>query len=119
MPKHKASAISRMWFFILFLLILFGGIVVKEAPASQAESGATDIELKKYIDSQGRPESSRGLASYRLTTVKALRASFFAVASAVLIVGRFMIAAQTFTEGARARPQSATPKPGHYCREPE
>jgi hypothetical protein len=38
---------------------LFGGIVVKEALASQAESGATDIELKKYIDSQGRPESSR------------------------------------------------------------
>jgi hypothetical protein len=33
----------------LFLLILFGGIVAKEAPASQAESGTADIELKSTL----------------------------------------------------------------------
>jgi hypothetical protein len=49
MPKHRAGAISRMQFFILFLLILFGGIVAKEAPASQAESGTADIELKSTL----------------------------------------------------------------------
>ncbi len=93
--------------------------MVKEAPASQAESGATDIELKKYIDSQGRPESSRGLASYRLTTVKSLLSSFFAVASGLLIVGRFIICAETFTEGARVSPETVTLKPGEYVWEPE
>ena len=51
--------------------------------------------------------------------MKSLLFSFLAVASGFLIVGRFIICAETFTEGTQVSAETVTLKPGQYIWEPE
>ena len=51
--------------------------------------------------------------------MKSLLSSFLAVASGFLIVGRFIICAETFTEGTQVSPETVTLRPGEYIWEPE
>src|ERR1041384_6554026 len=51
--------------------------------------------------------------------MKPLFSSFFAVASSLLILGCFIICAETFTEGVQVSPETVTLKPGEYVWEPE
>src|ERR1041384_5016561 len=51
--------------------------------------------------------------------MKPLFSSFFAVASSLLILGCFIICAETFTEGVQVSPETVTLKTGEYVWEPE
>src|SRR5437016_14115806 len=52
-------------------------------------------------------------------TMKSLFYSFLILATALLVLGQFAVAAETFTEGVRVSPDTVTLKTGEYVWEPE
>jgi hypothetical protein len=51
--------------------------------------------------------------------MKPLFTSFLAIATSLLIFGRFIVSAEIFTEGVQVFPETVTLKPGQYVWEPE
>src|SRR6266567_1076476 len=65
----------------------------------------------------------KALSGHRLLFLREVRgnsfSSFLILAASLLILGPFIVSAETFTEGARVSPETVKLKPGQYVWEPE
>src|SRR6266567_1166083 len=65
----------------------------------------------------------KALSGHRLLFLREVRgnsfSSFLIFAASLLILGPFIVSAETFTEGARVSPETVKLKPGQYVWEPE